>query len=128
MTQIFKQPVPNNILFDLLEKTCQLSNGYYILNKTSFKIATLNNLIEPFYNNISNYYHNSKKHYLNQTNYNRFITVLRQICNKNNITYSSKMIYNKSTYDIHYFILSPHETTFPEPFVSKIKRTDKENT
>jgi hypothetical protein len=37
-------------------------------------------------------------------NYNKFVTVVRQICSVNNLPYTSKIVYNKSNYDILYYI------------------------
>ena len=51
------------------------------------------------------YYHISKRKYLERKlTYNSFITVIRQICNFNKITYTSQLKYDKSTYDITYYI------------------------
>ena len=37
-------------------------------------------------------------------NYNYFLTVIRQLCNVYNIVYTSKLIYNKSSYEIEYCV------------------------
>ena len=51
------------------------------------------------------YYHISKRNYLEKKiTYNSFTTILRQICNLNKITYTSKIKYDKSKYDIVYCI------------------------
>ena len=43
--------------------------------------------------------------YINRKqNYSSFLTVIRQLCRVNNISYTSKIIYNKSSYDIVYYI------------------------
>ena len=36
--------------------------------------------------------------------YNSFTTILRQICNYNKITYTSQIKYDKSSYEITYYI------------------------
>jgi len=36
--------------------------------------------------------------------YNRFITIIFQICSINSVFYDYKILYNKSTYDIVYYI------------------------
>jgi glycosyltransferase involved in cell wall biosynthesis len=51
------------------------------------------------------YYHLSKKKYLDtKTTYNSFTTILRQICNFNKIKYVSQIKYDKSKYNIIYYI------------------------
>jgi len=64
-----------------------------------------NNLIEDFIKQCIPYYHLSKRKYLERKlTYNSFITIIRQICNFNKITYTSQIKYDKSTYDIMYYI------------------------
>ena len=51
------------------------------------------------------YYHLSKRKYLEKkVTYNSFTTVLRQICNYNKIIYTSQIKYDKSKYEIVYYI------------------------
>jgi hypothetical protein len=105
MSQIFKQRIPNNILFDLLEKISIKADKYYLINYNSFKKGLYNESISTFIETCKMYYHLSKHKYLNKaTTYNSFITVVRQICNNNNIKYTSNIKYDKSSYDIVYYI------------------------
>ena len=107
-SQLFKSSVPIEPLYELLEKICVDKDNdekFYILSKSSYKSAAFNNLIEPFCMKYVEVYHYSKKKYVERKmNYNRFITVVRQICSVNNIIYEYKIVYNKSTYDIVYYI------------------------
>lgn len=104
-TQIFKQKIPVEILYEILENICVKNDKYYILNNISFKKAIFNNYISDFYEKCRPYYHNSKHNYLDKKlTYNSFITVIRQICKSNNIMFSSKIKYENSSYDLHYFI------------------------
>jgi hypothetical protein len=104
-SQIFKNQISNEQLFDLLEKICIKTNNYYILNKTSYKKCELLNLLDPFCTEIAPAYHKSKQFYITRKhNYSSFVTIIRQICRLNNINYTSNIIYNKSTYDIVYNI------------------------
>ena len=104
-SQIFKNPVPQNILFELLDKICIKNNKYYILDKISYKKGEYLQILSPFYEIMLQYYYLSKQFYiLRKQNYSSFVTIIRQICKKNNINYTSKIIYNKSTYDIVYYI------------------------
>lgn len=104
-SQIFKEHISNNILFDLLDKISVKNDKYYILNKVSYKKGEYINVLAPFFQILLPSYHISKTFYINRKqNYSSFITIIRQICRLNNINYSSKIIYNKSSYDIIYYI------------------------
>ena len=103
--QIFKNKIPNEHLFDLLNKICIKNDNHYILNNISFKKGLYENYIDNFFESIKPYYHNSKKKYLERKQtYNNFTTIIRQICNHNNIIYTSKIKYEKSEYEIIYII------------------------
>jgi hypothetical protein len=108
-SQIFKKPVPNEILFDLLQKISANKDNnidnYYLLNKTCFKQMVYHNYLEDFRDTIKEYYHKSKLHYIERKlDYNKFITIIRQVCSYNKVSYTSKIVYNNSTYDIVYYI------------------------
>ena len=104
--QILRDKIPSNIMYDFCEKVCLFkTDTYYIINRSSFKKAEYNNLIESFRESIKPYYHKSKVYYVERDlNYSKFITLLRQICKCNHISYTSKIKYDKSTYDICYYI------------------------
>jgi len=105
MSQIFKDRIPDSILFELLDKLCIKNNNYYIFNFESFKKGLYNESIQQFIQFCTSFYYNSKKKYLEKKlTYNSFVTILRQICKHNNITYTSKLVYNKSNYNIDYYI------------------------
>ena len=64
-----------------------------------------NDTISNFIEECKPYYHLSKRIYLERKlTYNSFVTIIRQICNFNKITYTSQIKYDKSTYDIMYYI------------------------
>jgi hypothetical protein len=103
--QLFKKNVPSDILFSLLNTLCIKNEKYYIFDINSFKKGMFNNDIEAFVEKCKCYYHNSKIMYLTRKmTYNNFITILRQICNFNNISYTSQLKYDKSSYNILYYI------------------------
>jgi hypothetical protein len=103
--QIFKNNIPNNILFELLDLICLKNDNHYIFNFISFKKGVYNISIQKFIEDCTPYYHISKRKYLEKKlTYNSFTTVLRQICNFNKISYISKIIYDKSAYNITYYI------------------------
>jgi hypothetical protein len=103
--QIFKNNVPTNILFELLDPICVKTDKYYIFNTESYKKGVFKGIFQPFIDFCNPYYHISKRKYLEKKlTFNSFTTVLRQICKFNQITYTSKIKYDKSTYDIIYYI------------------------
>ena len=103
--QIFKKNVPNDSLFALLDSICIKTEKCYILTTTSYKKGVFNNKIQNFIEECKPYYHLSKQKYLERKlSYNSFTTLLRQICNFNKITHTSQIKYDKSTYDIIYYI------------------------
>jgi hypothetical protein len=104
-TQIFKKNVPNEIIFSLLEKICLKHDNYYILNIDSFKKGMYKEIIQTFIRNCYDYYHISKRKYLDtKLTFNSFTTIIRQICNFNKIAYTSQIKYDKSSYIIVYYI------------------------
>jgi hypothetical protein len=104
-TQIFKKNLPNEKLFQLLDSICLKNEKHYVLNVESFKKGVFKEIIQQFLNNCTEYYHLSKRKYLEKKlSYNSFVTVIRQICNFNKITYTSQIKYDKSTYSIVYYI------------------------
>ena len=48
-SQIFKEHISNNILFDLLDKISVKNDKYYILNKVSYKKGEYINVLAPFF-------------------------------------------------------------------------------
>jgi hypothetical protein len=119
-SQIFKSKIPNDILFQLLKDiavkslvtststSAGVKEDIYIVNNNVYKKGIFNGKIAEFYEVCKPYYHLSKRKYLDKKmSYNSFITVIRQICNSNNITYTSQIKYDKSVYDIIYSIAIP---------------------
>ena len=105
-TQIFKKRVPIVLLFALLDLICEKNEKSYILTNDSYKKGAYHDLIAPFYANCIEYYHISKRVYLSRKiTYNSFLTVVRQICKNNEISYTSQIKYDKSNYNIIYNIV-----------------------
>lgn len=115
-SQVFNKEVSAQCLYtvlvDILEKIClnteengETKKDSYLVTKAVFKRADIHNLIAPFIALIKPYYYLSKQHYVDRAiNYNNFITILRQLCNVNNIKYESNIVYIKSNYEIEYTI------------------------
>jgi len=103
--QIFKQNIPNNLIFELLDVICLKNEKYYIFNIESYKRGIYKEIIQKFIENCRPYYHISKRKYLDRKlTYNSFTTILRQICNSNKMIYTTKIKYDKSVYNILYYI------------------------
>jgi hypothetical protein len=104
-SQIFKNPIPNQILIKLLDDIAIKSDKCYVVNNNSYKKGIFNETINNFINECKPYYHLSKRKYLDRKlTYNSFVTIIRQICNFNKVTYTSQIKYDKCTYDIMYYI------------------------
>jgi hypothetical protein len=104
-SQIFKHSIPNSILFDLLDKIAIKTDKCYVINHDVYKKGIFNNSIVEFIEVCKPYYFLSKRQYLERKlTYNSFITIVRQICNFNKITYTSQIKYDKSNYNIVYYI------------------------
>ena len=105
MSQIFKKPISNQLLIQLLDDIAIKTEKGYILNNNAYKKGLFNDKILTFINECKPYYYTSKLKYLDRKiTYNSFMTVIRQICNFNNVTYTSQIKYDKSTYDIVYYL------------------------
>jgi hypothetical protein len=105
-SQIFKTQIPNQLLINLLEENAVKSDKCYVINNNVYKKGIFNESIPKFITECRQYYFLSKRKYLDRKlSYNSFITILRQICNFNKITYTSKIKYDKSVYDIEYHIM-----------------------
>ena len=103
--QIFKTAVNRDYFFTFLSNCAVKKPNHYHLTKTSFKSAEFQNLIQPFCESIKDNYHVSKQHYITRKMiYKNLITVIRQICKHNHIPFTSRIKYDKSNYEISYFI------------------------
>lgn len=105
MSQIIKSSLPQNILRELLIEICTKQDNYYIFNNEAYKKGNMYNLFTGFVEDLKQYYHNSKQFYLERNiNFKMLTTVIRQICNVQNIIYTNHIKYNKSNHEIHYYI------------------------
>jgi hypothetical protein len=110
LKQIVKIPIPNNLLFDLLEKTTLKTEKYYVIDMNCYKKILFHKYHELFLKKLRKHYYYSKLYYLDREfNYSSFSNIVRQICKSNNIFYESKTIYHESTYTIEYFVYYERE-------------------
>ena len=106
MSNVFKNGLDINILYDFLKVHCLLENDYYIIDKLIFKKYQYSNLeLINFYDKIKPWYIKSKKIYVErEINYNNVLTIIRHMCKYHNIVYYSKIKYDKNKYYITYYI------------------------
>ena len=104
-SQVFKKKLPNEILINFLEKICDKTDTYLLLNKAAYKKAEYFNYLQPFLDELKEYYYKSKQFYLTRKlTFFFFLTIIRQICNYSDIKYDMKVVYVKSEYDTNYYI------------------------
>jgi hypothetical protein len=116
ISQLFKTHIPNNILFKILEENAVKDDKCYIVNYNMFKKSMYNESMLKFIEECRPYYFFSKQKYLDRKlTYKSFLTILRQICNYWDIKYTFKIKYDKSVYDIEYYVslFTPVMTTEP---------------
>ena len=98
--------ISQDFFFSILEEICLLKNEkFFIVNNDAFKKMKMLGQYENFIDALKPFYKPSKQYYLNrQPKYTRFLTLLRHVCKANNIIYSSKIKYDKSQYEILYYV------------------------
>ena len=112
-SQIFKTKPPLNEMIIFLNEYGEYKNDKYILSKTLFKKAQLNNKIQPFIDLIKHHYYKSKKKYVERKmTYKNFVTIIRQICKMHEIGFVSSIKYSKSKYEIKYSIFVPKKLVY----------------
>jgi hypothetical protein len=106
MSQNFKKIYNINKFIDIILKHCtNEKKGEYVFSPITYKKLLYNKKLTPFISELKAYYHKSKQFYLNRNiTYKNTLTVIRQILNSLYIPYTSKIIYNKSKYNINYII------------------------
>lgn len=103
--QLFKGTVPRDIIVKFINEYCVREGKWHMFSKSCFRKAVYHDHITELCCSISEYYHVSKRYYvLREINYTRFTTILRQLCKQHNILYTSRVVYDKSKYEIIYYI------------------------
>lgn len=104
-SQLFKNKVPISLIKTFLHSICEYDGRCYVFSKTAFRKAKFHEKIMPFCELLIPYYHSSKKFYVTRDiSYVKFATILRQLCASHNIPNSSRITYDKSYYEIQYYI------------------------
>lgn len=103
--QVFVKPVPQDLIYDLLDKVATKTDKYYIVDIDTYKRVKFYELHKEFISTMTSYYHLSKKFYVERPmTYITFVNIIRQVCRSNKVTFTSKIKYNDSTYNIEYYI------------------------
>ena len=103
--QTFKTPVPIELLWDFLRANFDETATHFQVTTYLFHKTEYNQKLLAFISCLNPYYCNSKRKYIErQINYKGFLTIIRQLCNAHDIKYSTKLVYNKSMYEIEYSI------------------------
>lgn len=122
--QIFKQAVSNEVFFNFLKENCTSThNNFFIFDIDAFKKAKFHGRIQAFCTNLYDFYYPVKHEYISRdNNFTRFMTIIRQICNYNNIPFTTRIKYANNTYYITYFIKNTLvETSILQSPISKKK-------
>jgi hypothetical protein len=103
--KIFKNTIPRQFLWDFLKLNFDETDTHFQVTTYLFHKMEYNQQLEGFITFLKPFYHNSKRKYIErQINYKSFLTIIRQLCNTHQIKYNTKLVYNKSTYEIEYSI------------------------
>jgi len=108
-SQLFRNRVPNSMLFEFLELICtenyNIDRKVYIINIDAYKRSKYKDVIVPFIESLKPFYHLSKQMYVERKlSYTSFTTIIRQICKHNNIEYKTSLAYDKNQYEISYIL------------------------
>lgn len=104
--QIFCKHIDIQILYDLLEQISYKKNGCYLIDNNAYKKFLFYELQIDFFEYLREHYHISKRYYIDrELNYNRFTTILTQVCKFNSIQINSHVRYINSNYISEYNIL-----------------------
>jgi len=103
--QILKQKIPNEVLFEFLEKICMKSGSCYTFDLNAHKKMLFYEYYDAFQDAIREHYHISKQYYITRKpTYNSITNIIKQICKFNGISYTNEIKYNESVYTIVYYI------------------------
>jgi len=105
--QLFKSKVSNDDFIAFLTTCCEVdeNKNVYIFSNDAYKRAHFSKTLQQFLDSIVECYHKSKQYYVSRKmSYTMFVTIVRQICKSNGIPYVSKIKYDRSSYEIIYYI------------------------
>ena len=98
--KIFKKNPDKTDFVNMLNKVCMIDNRKYIIYDELYKKNMT--IIHSYISELKNNYHISKQDYLEDINFKKCITIIKQICNVNNIGCDNKRKYQNNSYKIYY--------------------------
>jgi hypothetical protein len=112
LSYLFLKQVPISLLFDLLEKICSKTDHFYMIDMNAYKKMLFHEYHLTFCENLTPYYHISKRYYLTrELTYNSFTNIIRQICKSNKHHFYTELKYDFSIYTILFFVAIPPAIT-----------------
>ncbi len=106
--QVFKRAIPPNLLYDLLEKICEIIEDKYVLDFVAYKKMIFYDFHPAFIAELRPYYYSAKMFYCDRPlTYNSFANIIRQICKYSGIYIDSEIKYDHSQHYITYYITMP---------------------
>ena len=97
---IFKKN-PDKITFeDMLKAVTMIDNDKYILYDELYKKNIT--IIHSYISELKDNYQFSKQKYLDDIDFKKSITIIKQICKAHNIAYDTKRKYQNNSYKIYY--------------------------
>ena len=107
-SQLFKTPIPLNILTDFLF-LCSVPDDNkkkIVFDLHAYKRAVYNQILQPFLDACKPFYFASKQKYLSPQplTFVSVATIIRQICRFHRVSFSKHLVYDKSSYEMVYYI------------------------
>ena len=108
--QLFREAVPRSLIISVTEALCAKNGGSYTLSLATYRAAAHRGDVERIRNALKPYYHLSKQYYVTRgATYGHTATLLRQLCKSIGASFTSKILYSRSTYELRYRIIVPPE-------------------
>lgn len=89
-----------------IKKHCMQEENKYIVDVNTFKKISYEDELTKFIETLKKYYYKNKFYYLDESSmtYNRFSTIIRQVCKNNDVSYVRDVKYIMSKYTVSYKI------------------------
>jgi hypothetical protein len=98
--KIFKSIPDKDRFVQLLLTINMVDNNKYIFYDELYKKEE--NYINDYFFTIKNNYHNSKREFIDDLNFKKCMTAIKQLCRIHDIEYINKRKYFNNTYKIYY--------------------------
>jgi len=98
--KIFKKVPDKDMFVQLLQNINMVDNNIYIFYDELYKKNK--DYIKDYFFMIKDNYHESKKGFIDDLNFKKSMTAIKQLCRIHNIEYINKRRYFNNTYKIYY--------------------------